>query len=71
LTIQSDKLPALSGLAQVMIHNDAGTYLAGLWSTNLQSDLLLVRKWRYPAKTLAGPILVLGVDGRWRNSFSV
>jgi hypothetical protein len=40
LTVQSDKLPALSGLAQVMIHNGAGTYLAGLWSTNLQSDLI-------------------------------
>jgi hypothetical protein len=40
ITEESDKLPALSGLAQKMIEHRAGAYAAGLWEENMKRDLL-------------------------------
>ena len=42
LTFGKDKLPALSGLAKEMQKYRAGRYLAGMWESDLLSDLL----WR-------------------------
>lgn len=42
LTVESDRLPALSGLAKQFQSAGAGTYLAGLWSENL----LQLLHWR-------------------------
>lgn len=39
LTSPSDKLPALSGLAQLRKHARGGVYLAGLWQDSLVHDL--------------------------------
>jgi hypothetical protein len=39
LTIDSDKLPALSGLANLIAMKTGDTYLAGLWKSNLLNDL--------------------------------
>lgn len=44
LSFQSDKLPALSGLAKQMAAKRPGArYLAGLWSDSLETDLLWTR----------------------------
>lgn len=40
ITKESDKLPALSGIAQKMINQGAGAYSAGLWEENMKRDLL-------------------------------
>lgn len=40
ITKESDKLPALSGIAQKMIEHRAGSYAAGLWEENMKRDLL-------------------------------
>lgn len=40
LTVPSDKLPALSGLAEKMRSSTKQTYLAGLWKETLALDLL-------------------------------
>lgn len=39
LTMASDKLPALSGLAHMIATKTCDTYLAGLWKSNLLSEL--------------------------------
>jgi hypothetical protein len=55
LTINSDKLPALSGLAQVYqeIWND--TYLAGLWQTQIWKHLLWYAKTPKRESEYLGP----------------
>jgi len=53
LTVQKDKLSALSGLAQ-QFNNDfrvTGKYIAGLWSADLERGLL----WRLPPEKLRDP----------------
>jgi hypothetical protein len=40
LTYQSDRLPALSGLAEVSALPFRGTYIAGHWSNTLMGDLI-------------------------------
>jgi hypothetical protein len=47
LTFNKDRLPALSGLAKQMQQFGMGTYLAGIWESNLISDLL----WYCPSET--------------------
>jgi hypothetical protein len=39
LTMDSDKLPALSGLANMIARETGDTYLAGLWKSNLLEEL--------------------------------
>ncbi|QDS71923.1 hypothetical protein FKW77_000564 [Venturia effusa] len=69
LTKSRDKLPALSGIAQQISHMREGTYLAGLWTDTIQTDLLWFRldpstaqrtaKWRCPTFSWAshdGPV---------------
>jgi hypothetical protein len=56
LTIQSDKLPAISGVASKIEKATGSAYIAGLWKDNLASDLL----WSVspePTSKLATPIL--------------
>lgn len=46
LTVSSDKLHAISGIASIMNHeNQMGTYLAGIWSKHLASGLTWARPW--------------------------
>ncbi|KAH7399188.1 heterokaryon incompatibility protein-domain-containing protein [Phaeosphaeria sp. MPI-PUGE-AT-0046c] len=46
LTVSSDKLHAISGIASIMNHeNQMGTYLAGLWSKHLAAGLTWSRTW--------------------------
>lgn len=40
LTVPSDKLPALSGLASEFARHVGDEYVAGLWRNNLPQDLL-------------------------------
>jgi hypothetical protein len=40
LSFPSDKLPAFSGLAELLHRSIGGTYLAGLWSSDIQHGLL-------------------------------
>jgi hypothetical protein len=55
ISYESDKLPALSGIAKKMQQKGAGVYLAGLWSANLAADLLWTasagrpKVWRAPS----------------------
>lgn len=69
LTKSRDKLPALSGIAQQISCMRKGTYLAGLWTDTLITDLLwyrihpstakLTAKWRCPTFSWAshdGPV---------------
>jgi hypothetical protein len=55
MTQESDKLPALSGIAKTIQQRGAGTYLAGLWLANLAADLLWTasatrpKVWRGPS----------------------
>ncbi|KAI1428243.1 heterokaryon incompatibility protein-domain-containing protein [Xylaria sp. FL1777] len=54
LTVKSDKLPALSGIAQdIRKHRQEARYLAGLWSDFLYVDLLWI-----PAVTVRAPVPV-------------
>ncbi|KAK3695869.1 heterokaryon incompatibility protein-domain-containing protein [Podospora appendiculata] len=48
LTVGSDKLPAISGVARVFAEHRNDTYLAGLWKGDLPSGLL----WRYATARL-------------------
>jgi hypothetical protein len=48
LTKQSDKLPALSGIARAVQAHTGDRYLAGLWESNLISCLLWYSAW-HPA----------------------
>lgn len=46
LTVSSDKLHAISGIASIMNHeNQLGTYLAGLWSKHLAVGFTWSRPW--------------------------
>ncbi|SPO07383.1 uncharacterized protein DNG_10077 [Cephalotrichum gorgonifer] len=47
LTVHSDKLPALSGLAQRIHTALRGDYLAGLWSTDISGGLMWVKEMRW------------------------
>lgn len=69
LTKESDKLPALSGMAKKVYasmksaESEPGGSAAGLWTTYLPSDLLLVRtRWRRHALRAFSTILVLGIN---------
>jgi hypothetical protein len=42
LTIEDDRLPAISGIATAMQSARSGTYLAGLWSDSLVLDMLWI-----------------------------
>ncbi|KAG4025065.1 hypothetical protein MFRU_071g00200 [Monilinia fructicola] len=55
LSNQRDKLPALSGLAQVYHKRTGDTYLAGLWRRSLLHDLCWYNYWEYQNR---GPLLV-------------
>jgi hypothetical protein len=55
LTMPSDKLPALSGLAGHMRRSTNQTYLAGLWKNSLPLDLLWYRE--STSRTLQQPSL--------------
>jgi hypothetical protein len=46
LTYDTDKLPALSGLAKEVARHTSYTYKAGLWEDEIYSDLL----WRIEGK---------------------
>jgi hypothetical protein len=48
LSVPSDKLPALAGIAESMRRMRKDEYLAGLWSSTLASDLCWVRSWVDP-----------------------
>ncbi|KAI1391819.1 heterokaryon incompatibility protein-domain-containing protein [Hypoxylon trugodes] len=49
LTHEQDKLPALSGLAQIYHEATGDTYLAGLWKASLPGSLLWPRAFRAPS----------------------
>jgi hypothetical protein len=60
LTLSSDKLPALSGLASVFKRNTGYTYLAGLWKEDFANALLWyapnnTSRQRLPVKMYRGP----------------
>ncbi|PMD45788.1 HET-domain-containing protein, partial [Hyaloscypha variabilis F] len=48
ITYESDRLPAISGLARYMQYNGAGEYLAGMWKEDLWESLLWLPRpvWR-------------------------
>ncbi|KAF4993164.1 hypothetical protein FGRMN_6649 [Fusarium graminum] len=54
LTNPSDKLPALSGLAQQYKQVRGGTYLAGLWQDSLIHDLCWYHVFNYNVPTSGG-----------------
>jgi hypothetical protein len=69
LTMQRDKFPALSGIAEQIKQLRSGAYLAGLWGDTIVTDLLWYRldpstalateKWRAPSWSWAahdGPV---------------
>ncbi|KAF4625143.1 hypothetical protein G7Y89_g13026 [Cudoniella acicularis] len=59
LTIDADKLPAISGIAAKIQQNVSSVYLAGLWKDNLVSDLC----WSCPINTPPGhPIVCLSSE---------
>lgn len=62
LTKESDKLPALSGLAAKVaaVRKPDSHYLAGLWSDSIYHDLL----WQVPGSTMYPP--VAGRTAKWR-----
>jgi hypothetical protein len=70
LTVPSDKLPALAGMAQQLGRREGGygRYVAGLWESHLPVSLL----WRVapdgPQGTRGGgwpgAVLVVGLGGR-------
>ncbi|KIM97205.1 hypothetical protein OIDMADRAFT_57839 [Oidiodendron maius Zn] len=80
LTYDTDKLPALSGLAEVFKHHLNDEYVAGLWKNNLLYDLLwhgsgnfketvsyLAPTWSWAC--IDGPITFPGIgksDTKWR-----
>lgn len=55
LTDPSDKLPALSGLAQLRKESRSGMYLAGLWQDSLIHDLCWYHTLNYNVATSGGP----------------
>jgi hypothetical protein len=44
ITVETDMLPALGGLAAEMAHQYPGKYLAGLWEHDLLHQLLWTRQ---------------------------
>ena len=81
LTIESDRLPALSGLASRLSHQFGATYLAGLWKEDLPRQLL----WRcaetekrsqvlhsptWSWASIIKPCVTYG-DVQWRRRFRV
>ncbi|KAF2266743.1 HET-domain-containing protein [Lojkania enalia] len=64
LTVQNDKLPALSGIASKIKEATGSSYLAGLWKEHLASDLL----WSSTPTSAGGEIRVL--DAYRAPSFS-
>ncbi|KAI1374788.1 HET-domain-containing protein [Hypoxylon crocopeplum] len=76
LTYQTDKLPALSGLARQMGEHRPGTsYLAGLWSDSLDLDLLWMpygsehaqeREYLSPSWSWACSSRRIIYPGKWR-----
>jgi hypothetical protein len=64
LTISSDKLPALSGVAAVVNHDGAmGQYLAGLWSEHLIAGLA----WSRPYYLLSSPPAFRAPSWSWAS----
>lgn len=43
LTVEADRMPALSGLANSLSTTTLGSYLAGIWSNDIARDLLFER----------------------------
>lgn len=76
LTVATDKLPALSGLAkQMQRHRPRDRYLAGLWARTLFTDLLWISRsirgeGSTPADVNAGEVnawpSVSGISSKWR-----
>lgn len=70
LTNENDKLPALSGMAQIYNERINDTYLAGLWQSSLHRDLcwyqLKDRDWSYKSIVVEYPV-ELGVGRRPRG----
>lgn len=81
ITQESDKLPALSGIAKKIQQRGAGTYLAGLWSANLAADLLWTasatrpKVWRGPswswASTEGGEVKFPSKNNPFSKDYSI
>ena len=54
LTHDSDRLPALSGLARLWQSRGAGEYLAGIWKSHILESLLWVKEHQVSCKRLNG-----------------
>jgi hypothetical protein len=66
LTIQSDKLPALAGIAkQFLKRRPTSTYIAGLWSSSLLEDMLWYVPWQWH-DTVHSNILQTAIPMQWR-----
>jgi hypothetical protein len=63
LTYESDKLPAISGLAKAIQRLNGDEYLAGLWRTTIQKDLL----WFCSAPTSARPCQYQAPSWSWAS----
>ena len=67
LTKLSDKLPALSGLADEVILASGQEYIAGMWKESLASDLLWRRSWVMVKPSNGGAFTQRDMNrGEWR-----
>ncbi len=63
LTYESDKLPAISGLAREMAQSTHDEYLAGIWKGDLSQGLLWI--WRDGGEALRQPERYRGPSWSW------
>ena len=66
LTFPSDKLPAISGLAQLAEENSPDTYVYGVWRDQLVRSLL----WQHLGQTLSGKRVYSRQAKQWAPSWS-
>ena len=65
LTYDSDKLPAMAGVAEAFANQFKITYMAGLWKENLRSGLLWQR--HHTIKTLTRPSCYVAPSWSWAS----
>ncbi|ORY12955.1 heterokaryon incompatibility protein-domain-containing protein, partial [Clohesyomyces aquaticus] len=65
LTVQTDRLPAISGLASAMQNQLNSNYLAGLWESDLARQLLWAGTWEIFNSDLSFPLLEHGYAPSW------
>lgn len=65
LTVPTDRLPAMSGLASALQTHINSTYLAGLWEFDLPKQLLWASDWTAVGSDLPPPLLEDGYAPSW------